>query len=127
MSGHSDAPTLTLMPEPLTLLRLEKSHLDLCSRQLIKLAFFNELYAHLSKESLITGKGPFCCHVLPKTAVRCKYHPSDPNIAPLCPPYVRPSSFFSYTETEEEISLVRSCKTCETRLPAHVLYLASLF
>jgi hypothetical protein len=48
------------MPDPLTLLKIAKSDLDLCSKQLIRLAFF--------KQST--------------------------------------SSFFSYTETEEEVSLI---------------------
>ena len=42
MSEHHEAPTLTLMPDPLTLLKIAKSDLELCSKQLIRLAFFKQ-------------------------------------------------------------------------------------
>lgn len=44
MSGHEDVPRITLMPDALTLIRVPKSNLDICTKPLIRLAFFNHSY-----------------------------------------------------------------------------------
>ena len=88
MSERAEEHQLTLMPEPLVLIRIPKIDLDFCSKQLIRLVFFNnscvslplspkipasrrlesvidltrpsELF-HVS-EPIFTPSNPFLCH-----------------------------------------------------------------
>lgn len=53
MSDPVDVSRITLMPDALTLLRIPKSNLDVCTKQLIRLAFFNDSYV----PSLVTPNG----------------------------------------------------------------------
>lgn len=44
MSDPEEVPRITLMPDALTLIRIPKSNLDICTKPLIHLAFFNNSY-----------------------------------------------------------------------------------
>lgn len=103
-TDHATEPAISLLPSPLTLLRLGKSDLDICTKHLLRLAFFNQGYVECVLES--AGQRQYSASIVERGGLTL-------SLSFYLPVLLRPSSsssFFSYTETEEEASLVRSLR-----------------